>query len=125
MTEPLKSVDSATQEYCRQQLRRIAWRVQYRAKVQKKREILTCDEPYLKRTNVNTWDDSLISRLFINELLDNLSSYKERYVIEKIYLEGYGEKEVAKKMQISQQAVNKWKKKALCTLRKKLNSKAY
>ncbi|MEC0106956.1 helix-turn-helix domain-containing protein [Paenibacillus taichungensis] len=39
----------------------------------------------------------------------------------KLYIEGYSEKEVASQMNISQQAVNKWKKKMLKHLSETVN----
>lgn len=44
-----------------------------------------------------------------------------KYVMIKLYIEGYSEKEVASQMNISQQAVNKWKKKMLKHLSETVN----
>jgi len=39
-----------------------------------------------------------------------IPSEKARYIVKRLYLDGYTEKEVATELQLSQQAVSKWKK---------------
>jgi RNA polymerase sigma factor (sigma-70 family) len=104
------------QEY-RKELRRIAWRIQYRARVQHSRELLIFDHHIEYKMNTTPH----FSNLNIQDLLSNIPTEKGRYIIKRLLLDGYTEKEVAKELKISQQAVSKWKKKGLEILRKKVN----
>lgn len=54
------------------------------------------------------------------QLISSLSDIGNN-VLSKIYLEGYTESEVALKLNISQQAVNKWKRKMLNLLSQKIS----
>ncbi len=51
-------------------------------------------------------------RIFINQLVDKLPN-KEKFIISSIFFYGYSEAELAKKLSISRQAVNKTKNNAL------------
>ncbi|WP_245648003.1 sigma factor-like helix-turn-helix DNA-binding protein [Paenibacillus borealis] len=51
----------------------------------------------------------------IEQITEGLPAF-EKSILYKIYLEGYSEAEVAKQLNMSQQAVSKWKKKILSQL---------
>lgn len=61
---------------------------------------------------MNTTDE----RIIIRDLLDRLSSEIGRTIIYKIYIQDRTESEVAKDLNVTQQAVHKWKKKMLLEL---------
>lgn len=98
-------------EQCRQVLRRFAWRMQYRARKQKNHELLSIDLNYAEKT-----EGSL--NIYVVELIESIQSKKGRYIIKRIYIDGLNEREVANELRISQQAVSKWKKKGLETMRR-------
>lgn len=102
----------------KQYLKRAAWRLQYKMKTQNYRESI----PLLDNAYIDyKCESEIVSKLYIKELLNTLTSNKEQYVITRIVIQGATEKEVAKELKISQQGVNKCKRKALETLRKKVN----
>lgn len=86
----------------------MGWRLQYRYKKIFSHEYLLFD-------SVPAYGDEtkdMINRLFIEQLLDTLPD-KGRVILQKLYLEEKTEAEVGAQMHISQQGVNKWKKKML------------
>lgn len=107
-----------TYRHYQQELRRIAWRLQYRARVKHTREMALKIE-IVMGSNFTEQSDS---KLFIHELLSSLTSDKARHIISEIYIHDKSEKEVALDMQLTQQGVNKWKRNSLKTLSQKLNS---
>ncbi|MFS1511553.1 sigma factor-like helix-turn-helix DNA-binding protein [Chengkuizengella sp. SCS-71B] len=101
-------------------LKRTAWRIQYKAKVRRKKEWLVEFDECLYTTQ--SFLPDVVSRYYLLELLSLLSSNKERYILQKIYLEGFTENELAKELNITQQAVNKCKNKAIQTIRQKIST---
>ena len=94
---------------CRAELKRIAWRLQYRARKQRSREIhISFEMPH--PDNSFTHIESVI---YINQLFDNTLCETEKYVVKKLIFEDRTEKEIAAELNMSQQGVNKWKKKAM------------
>jgi len=69
----------------------------------------------LEITGVDYMED-VENKVFINYLLDKLTKL-QRIIIEKKFIYGYTEVEIADQLHISKQAVNKTKKRALETLR--------
>lgn len=55
------------------------------------------------------------NKILISQLLERLP-LKGKLIMEQIYIQGQTEKEVAHNLQISQQAVNKWKRKMIYEL---------
>lgn len=94
-----------------QSLKRKSWRMQYKNNKIKKKEIVLEKDDYYGITP--TFEDDLISELFIQRVFNTIQDSKARYILKKIIIEGYTEKEVANELGISQQAVNKWKRKTL------------
>ncbi|WP_019910095.1 sigma-70 family RNA polymerase sigma factor [Paenibacillus sp. HW567] len=95
-------------DFYRREIYRIGWRVQYQAKKVRTRECPLYDyEP----SNINF---AAISeqKIWVEQLMQDLPP-QGKVIIEKIYLKGLTEAEVAKQLNISQQAVNKWKRKMI------------
>ncbi|WP_006520624.1 sigma factor-like helix-turn-helix DNA-binding protein [Desulfoscipio gibsoniae] len=61
-------------------------------------------------------------KILIQQLLDSIPSDIRKRIIYEIYFDNKTEAQVAREMNISQQVVNKWKKKALQSLCRKLSS---
>lgn len=102
-------------------LRRAAWRMQYVSKQIQKREVKFEDINYFG--SISTFENELVSKIFVNEVINTIPNRKCRYVVNKVVIEGYTEKEIAEELKISQQAVNKCKQRALHYLRRNfLNS---
>lgn len=101
----------------RQEIYRIGWRVQYRAKKIKNNELPIFEIDSNKDDFTCQTEDRVIVMQLINDLPTN-----GQYIIEKIYLQGFSEAEVAQQLNISQQAVNKWKKKMLRHISQKVSS---
>ena len=94
-----------TLEHCRKLLKRIAWKIQYQVKKQQRNECPIILEVAGGDSTLNS-----LSSFFIDEILRNIPSQKGKQVIQLIILEGYTEKEVAFKLNMTQQGVNKCKK---------------
>lgn len=100
-------------DYYRAELNRIAWRIQHHIKKNQYYEISDQMESFSPNYSfMNTTDE----RIIIRDLLDRLSSEIGRTIIYKIYIQDRTENEVAKDLNVTQQAVNKWKKKMLLEL---------
>jgi DNA-directed RNA polymerase specialized sigma subunit len=95
---------------CRQAIHRAAWRLQYRQRVIRNRESIEFQDYHTNRVN---FVDSLLSENAFNYYLSNVSSEKGRVILLKIFKYNYKEKEIANELKMSQQGVNKWKKKCL------------
>lgn len=81
--------------------------------VQKETEL---NNDFLGEESLNNIDDSL----FVNELLSKLPNFQKE-IITQIYINNVSESSLAKQLQISRQAINKTKNRALNNLRKHLN----
>ncbi|MFD2670421.1 sigma factor-like helix-turn-helix DNA-binding protein [Marinicrinis sediminis] len=55
-------------------------------------------------------------------MIQNIPSPHGQYIIYKIYRDRFTEKKIAQELNISQQAVNRWKKKSLEKLRESQHS---
>lgn len=65
---------------------------------------------------IEEWN-SIDTSIFINNLMDKLSSY-HKYIIKKIFMYNISEVDLAKELKISRQSVNRAKNRALNNLRK-------
>lgn len=65
-------------------------------------------------------DSKIQQRALLNLALSQLSE-KERFVIKRLYWDGWTESEIAQALSMSQQAINKIKKRALQKLRDMLS----
>lgn len=109
--------DDISVENCRKLLRRAAWRIQYKTRIKQIRECQMIFEDQAYETGFET---EILSKIFVEELLSTIPWEKCRFIIERTVIDGLTEKEVAYQLQITQQGVNKWKKRGLEMLREKL-----
>ncbi|MCE5168320.1 hypothetical protein LQV63_03190 [Paenibacillus profundus] len=105
-------------DYYQKKLKRIAWRLEYHAKVRGKRETVLNDYLY---STVPCRDYYTESHIHVMDLVNTIPFDTGRQVIYKIFVEDKSETQVAKEMNISQQAVSKWKKKCLKYLYQKMS----
>ncbi|WP_458120918.1 sigma factor-like helix-turn-helix DNA-binding protein [Paenibacillus sp. Z6-24] len=96
-------------EQYRQRLRQASWRMQYRTKTRLYHEKFPLNEQ-ISSFSVQSDDINLI---LLQEWIHTLPSEQGRTIITGLYLEGKSEQELAAQLQISQQAVNRWKRKSL------------
>ncbi|MCP3776322.1 hypothetical protein NLX71_23985 [Paenibacillus sp. MZ04-78.2] len=108
---------------CLQILKRIAWRLQYQAKRQRKKEITIAPDNVLYSSFKNQND--VLSKLYVEDLIGLIPADNARRVIKKIYIEDKTEKVVASELNITQQAVNKCKKMGLIMIYQKMTSQKY
>lgn len=101
---------SAYEQY-KKEIYRIGWRVQYKARKVRARELPLFDNQPVGHNFTNTSD----TKIWVRELLSQLPP-QGRTIVYKLYLQDKTENEVAKELHISQQAVSKWKKKMIQTL---------
>lgn len=114
----MESTDTNLILFYKQYLKRAAWRLQYKMKTQNYRESM----PLLENAYVDTrFESEIISMLYIKELLNTIKSPKEKYIITRIFIQGATEKKVSEELGISQQGVNKCKRKVLKNLRMKMD----
>ncbi|WP_157272811.1 hypothetical protein [Paenibacillus daejeonensis] len=101
------------------ELKRLAWRLQYQEKRRARRE-----RGYYEEMNLPSYrmEDEALTRLQCGELVASLSSSSGRQVITGLYFRDRTESQLAREMNVSQQAVNKWKHNMLRQLSRKINS---
>ncbi|WP_152378638.1 sigma-70 family RNA polymerase sigma factor [Paenibacillus brasilensis] len=97
-------------EHYRRELYRIAWRMQYREKRDRKREVSMECSPNLFRPSFSDESDN---RVMLQSYINKFACEASKKVIYEIYINDKTEAQVSRELKISQQAVNKWKKKAL------------
>lgn len=112
-----ESKDLEEIEQYRNKLKQVAWRIQYRARMERLRELLVING---MMENLPDREFNILSNLYVEEFLKNISSEQGRFIIRRLIIEGHTEKEVATELKISQQAVNQWKKKGIEMLRKSI-----
>ncbi|MFB0828179.1 MULTISPECIES: RNA polymerase sigma factor [Brevibacillus] len=110
--------DELMKEHCKKILRRIAWRLQYNSRKRHIRET-TMIEPQFGEDTMGT----VASQLYVQQLLSQLPE-KARFIIKSTVIDGMTEEEVAKKLNITRQGVNKWKIKYLRLLAQKMTHSA-
>ncbi|MCW3795404.1 sigma-70 family RNA polymerase sigma factor [Paenibacillus sp. LS1] len=98
-------------ERYKREIYRIGWRVQYKAKKIRNKEDPINDTIPASNNFTKLSDD----KIWINQLMESLPQ-KGKMIIDQIYIQGRTEEEVAHNLQISQQAVNKWKRKMITQL---------
>ncbi|RUT45289.1 DUF1492 domain-containing protein [Paenibacillus anaericanus] len=105
------------EEY-RKEVYRIAWRIQYKAKVVRKRECSFIGFEPATTSFTSSSDNKIVVRQLINDLPSNTG----RTIIYKIYIQDKTEGEVARELNMSQQGVNKWKRKMIQELSRMMSS---
>ncbi|WP_338553632.1 sigma factor-like helix-turn-helix DNA-binding protein [Paenibacillus sp. KS-LC4] len=105
-------------DFYKKELYRIGWRIQYQAKKQRKHECSLTYEP----VRPDSAAAQLEQKLLVQQLLAALPSQQARTIIQELYLQGKTEAQAAKALNMSQQAVNKWKQKTLKQLCQMMSS---
>ena len=108
----------AVYEQYRKEVYRIAWRIQYRAKVVRKRE---CSFGGMEPATTS-FASSSDNKIVVRQLINALPSDTGRSIIFKIYIQDKTEQEVARELNMSQQGVNKWKRKMIKELSRMMSS---
>ncbi|MCM3784677.1 hypothetical protein M3231_17065 [Neobacillus mesonae] len=111
---------SQTVLYYQKELKRIAWRLGYRARSERRREMpLKLDSIQMLTSSP---EHEVDSKLYVEYLLSLIPSETGQRIVRLFYIEGRSEAEISKQMNISQQAVNKWKRKSIQTISQKMSS---
>jgi len=110
--------DEIMKENCKRVLRRIAWRLQYVSKKRYTREVAMIEQ-VMGEDSMGT----IVSQVYIEQLLHQLPD-QARYIIKSIIIDGMTEEEVARKLKMTRQGVNKCKNKYLRLLAQKLSRSA-
>jgi DNA-directed RNA polymerase specialized sigma subunit len=111
------TTDDISVENCRKLLRRAAWRIQYKARTQQSREYHMVFE---SQAYDSGFEAEILSKFYVKELLDTIPWEKCRFILQRTIIDEMTEKEVAVELHITQQGVNKWKKKGLELLKQNL-----
>ncbi|QDY83902.1 sigma-70 family RNA polymerase sigma factor [Paenibacillus polymyxa] len=106
-------------EQYRKKLYRIAWRIQYRARVQTNHEFVMEKNEAISAPSFTEYANS---NMYTLQLINSLSSEIGKMIIFDLYILDKTEAQIAKELKLSQQAVNKWKKKMLKELFRMLSS---
>lgn len=96
---------------------RIGWRLQYRAKIIRKRE---CSFYGIEPSAPN-YTTSIENEILVRQLIEPLPPFG-KIILYKLYIQDQTESEVARQLKMSQQAVNKWKRKMIKKLSQTVNS---
>jgi RNA polymerase sigma factor (sigma-70 family) len=96
---------------------RIGWRLQYQAKKIKNREDSLYDKDY-SSSNFTSFSEN---KILIQQLMNTLPP-QGKVILYKLYIQDLTESEVANELKISQQAVNKWKRKMIQKLSQMISS---
>ncbi|SNT22732.1 hypothetical protein SAMN05446037_10575 [Anaerovirgula multivorans] len=115
------NVEEITKQECVRILKRIAWKLQYSSKKTYKKECPLIQEAIGRELDV----DTVLFNIYLEEILESIPSNKGRYIIKHTIIDGYSEKEVARQLNITQQGVNKWKKKYVNQLRQQMKHLDY
>lgn len=97
------SKESNVIDFYRRELKRIAWRLQYNARVRLKRERPL--KPNLSHSG--SFTEHSDNKMLIQYLINSIPSDISKIIIKEIYFNNKTEAQIAREMNISQQAVNK------------------
>lgn len=107
---------SSIVEAYRTEIYRIGWRLQYQSKKVRKHECSYYDG-VIGNASFTTQVDT---KIMLYELINSLPP-KGKLIMYKLYMKGLTEAEISKELNLSQQAVNKWKQKILKQLSQSIN----
>lgn len=105
-------------EQYRKEVYRIAWRIQYKAKLVRKRECSFNGFEPSETCFTSSSDDKIV----VKQLINALPSDTGKEIIYKIYLQDKTEGEVARELNMTQQGVNKWKRKMIKEMSRMMKS---
>lgn len=100
------------------EVHRIGWRIQYRAKTMKRREHSFYDMEHIHMKDRFT--DRSENRMLLEQLMETLP-HQGKVIIYRLYLQDQTESEVARQLNMSQQAVNRWKQRMIRQLSQIVN----
>ncbi|WP_246187969.1 sigma-70 family RNA polymerase sigma factor [Paenibacillus tengchongensis] len=115
----MMTCDEELVETCRKLLKRSAWRIQYKTRIQQLRESRPI---YDNQVYDASFESMVISEMFVDEMLQKIPWEKCRYIIKRTIIDGLAEKEVARELNMTQQGVSKWKRKGLDILKEQLDT---
>lgn len=104
------------EEKINKEIQRIAWRLQYHAKKESHQYPFIYDF-----TREESFEDELLLKMYVQEIICLIPKKVARKVICLLFLEEKSAKEISDEMNISVQAVNKWKRKTLEGLKQKIS----
>lgn len=106
------------ESYYKKELQRAAWRLQYKVKSKRKRECMWREAPQQSHSPFEQADNRILVQQLLNEIPPSLG----KKIIHELFLKNKTELQLAKELNMSQQAVNKWKRKTLHLLLQKMSS---
>ncbi|MEF3355810.1 hypothetical protein PV403_22010 [Paenibacillus sp. GYB006] len=98
------------------ELKRMAWRLQYHAKKAARQYPFTYDF-----TRQESFEDEIVDELHVKDMLNMIDKGNGKKVVYSLYVEEKSAKEVSAEMNMTVQAVNKWKRQTLEDLKKKVS----
>ncbi|RXZ82529.1 hypothetical protein EBB07_10715 [Paenibacillaceae bacterium] len=104
--------------FYKQKLQRYAWHLQNKARKRRRRECQLIEEMFPVYHNETNIDDQIL----VKQLLDEIPNNTGNKVIRELFLRDKTEAQLARELNISQQAVSKWKKKTLHQILQRLSS---
>jgi DNA-directed RNA polymerase specialized sigma subunit len=107
-----------TRDECKKLLQRIAWNLNYKERKRLKKECPILDDFGNRQSAFDNVGDSF----FVDELLQQLSNEKERYIIRKIVLEGFTGKDIGRELNMGERGVIQCKNRGLKKLRQYLTT---
>lgn len=107
---------SSIVEAYRTEIYRIGWRLQYQSKKVRKHECSYYDGVIGKASFTTQVDN----KIMLHELINSLPP-KGKLIMYKLYVKDQTEAQISKELNLSQQAVNKWKQKMLKQLSQSIN----
>jgi RNA polymerase sigma factor (sigma-70 family) len=112
-------LDNQTRLYerCKSEIYRIGWRLQYQARKIRNKECSFYDHSLSGAGFAASSEE----RIWVRQLIDTLPP-QGKIIIYKLYIQDLTEAEVARQLNISQQGVNKWKRKMISQLSRTVNS---
>jgi len=106
-------------ETYRTAIKRVVWRLQNKERSRRKHEVPLEDS--FNNNYSNSFTNHSDQKILVQQLFDSITSETGKRIIYEIYFNSKTEAQVAKEMNITRQAVNKWKNKTLKAMRKELN----
>lgn len=110
--------NNISKQRCEVELRRIAWRLQYRERVRRKKEVPHDERILYQSVNEGKHPD-ITDQIYMKQLFESIPSEKDKYLLKRLFWDDITESQLALEFKISQQAVSKWKIKVLAQLRQK------
>lgn len=101
----------------KKELQRHAWRLQYQVRRKHRRECHFLEESHPIHSSM----ECVIDLIYVEQILDEIPSNIGKKIIHDLFIQDKTESQLARELSISQQAVNKWKRKMIHLLSQKLS----